>query len=295
MAYEYVPYSGAVVTRAEAKAAGLPRYFTGKPCKNGHLVQRVTADGACPACRSLVFKVDPEKKRAAQKRYEDANREKIRAKGREYSRTHREQANAWHAENRDKMNALAREAYQRKREADPEKLREEWRSYYRRNPEAGVARTIRWQAKNKDKFGAYRESTKEKRAEREKAWSALNPDKRRLYSQRWRDANPEKVGQWQRENPEGRRAIKQARRAREAGAEGTHTAEDIKRIGDAQGWKCHWCKTPTRRCYHVDHIVPLAKGGSNWPSNLAIACPACNQRKHASDPIAFAQRLGLLL
>ena len=31
----YVPHDGPIVTRAEAKAAGATRYFTGKPCPKG--------------------------------------------------------------------------------------------------------------------------------------------------------------------------------------------------------------------------------------------------------------------
>jgi hypothetical protein len=29
-----------IISRKEAKAAGLTRYFTGKPCKRGHVVER---------------------------------------------------------------------------------------------------------------------------------------------------------------------------------------------------------------------------------------------------------------
>lgn len=36
-------------TRAEALALGLPRYFTGKPCKHGHVAERLAA-GACSEC-----------------------------------------------------------------------------------------------------------------------------------------------------------------------------------------------------------------------------------------------------
>ena len=36
-------------TRAEAKAQGAPYYFTGEPCKHGHIAPRKTK-GACVEC-----------------------------------------------------------------------------------------------------------------------------------------------------------------------------------------------------------------------------------------------------
>jgi hypothetical protein len=39
-------------TRAEAKATGAKHYFTGKPCKHGHIALRETK-GACVECRKL--------------------------------------------------------------------------------------------------------------------------------------------------------------------------------------------------------------------------------------------------
>lgn len=39
-----------VVTRAEAKAAGLKRYFTGVACANGHVAERYVNDGKCSGC-----------------------------------------------------------------------------------------------------------------------------------------------------------------------------------------------------------------------------------------------------
>jgi 5-methylcytosine-specific restriction endonuclease McrA len=249
VAKEHVPHEGPVVTRDEARAAGLKRFFTGKLCKHLHLSERKTANGACVACDLIAnlaaYHAETDEARAARnarmRAWADENREKVREKGRAYASANREQRAAWKAANRERVNAAERDARQR-------------------NPEAYKAIHDRYAATDKGRAGSSRRSTK-----------------------------------WQAENRDAVRVIVHRRRAREKNAEGAHTAEDIKRIGDAQSWKCHWCKKPTRRCYHVDHIVPLAKGGSNWPSNLAIACPACNQRKHASDPIAFAQRLGLLL
>ena|ERR1700730_17011831 len=39
-----------VISRKDAKAAGLKRYFTGKPCCHGHVCTRNTASGGCQMC-----------------------------------------------------------------------------------------------------------------------------------------------------------------------------------------------------------------------------------------------------
>ena len=49
----YVPHDGPIVTRAEAKAAGATRYFTGKPCPKGHVSERWVASYSCDACQRL--------------------------------------------------------------------------------------------------------------------------------------------------------------------------------------------------------------------------------------------------
>ncbi len=42
---------------------------------------------------------------------------------------------------------------------------------------------------------------------------------------------------------------------------------------------------------HVDHIIPLSKGGAHTAGNLAIACSSCNIRKGAKMP----SEVGVLL
>jgi hypothetical protein len=39
-----------------------------------------------------------------------------------------------------------------------------------------------------------------------------------------------------------------------------------------------------RNGFHVEHIVPKSRGGSNHPDNIAISCSACNLRKRARTP-----------
>jgi hypothetical protein len=46
------------------------------------------------------------------------------------------------------------------------------------------------------------------------------------------------------------------------------------------GFKCVECGCESRPL-HVDHIVPRAKGGGNFPENLQTLCDKCNLRKGA--------------
>ena len=52
-----------------------------------------------------------------------------------------------------------------------------------------------------------------------------------------------------------------------------------------QGGLCTACGGPVQRSglgSHVDHIVPLAAGGTSRFRNLQLLCRLCNQRKGAS-------------
>lgn len=42
-----------LVTRKVAQLAGLRRYFTGKPCKYGHVAERFVCDKSCAECRNI--------------------------------------------------------------------------------------------------------------------------------------------------------------------------------------------------------------------------------------------------
>lgn len=88
------------------------------------------------------------------------------------------------------------------------------------------------------------------------------------------------------------------KQARKRGVCGRHTAADIKSIFKAQRGRCAYFRNCGNRLgddYHVDHIHPIALGGTNDRSNIQLACPTCNQLKSAQHPVDFAQSIGLLI
>jgi 5-methylcytosine-specific restriction endonuclease McrA len=60
-----------------------------------------------------------------------------------------------------------------------------------------------------------------------------------------------------------------------------------RRMLEAQGHSCYYCDVPLFGVYHVDHMTPISRGGSNWPENLCIACPTCNISKGAKTAEEF--------
>lgn len=50
----------------------------------------------------------------------------------------------------------------------------------------------------------------------------------------------------------------------------------IRLMYDMQEGKCAYCCISLNLNYHIEHIVPLAAGGTNADSNLCISCPRCN-------------------
>lgn len=83
------------VTLKEAKAQGLKRYYTGKPCAKGHVAERITSTRTCVTCHYLAsqdwVRNNPEKQSDRTRRWYQDNREGVIKRTSEYNKTHREQ------------------------------------------------------------------------------------------------------------------------------------------------------------------------------------------------------------
>jgi hypothetical protein len=47
------PPTALQIAWAAARSEGVGRFYTGKPCRNGHVVARLTSDGECSECKRL--------------------------------------------------------------------------------------------------------------------------------------------------------------------------------------------------------------------------------------------------
>ena len=96
---------------------------------------------------------------------------------------------------------------------------------------------------------------------------------------------------WYRANRDRVQANVLRYQARKRKATGDYTPEDIQLIGDRQGWRCWYCQEDCKDNYHIEHRVPISRGGSNDPSNIVISCPTCNLSKRDKLPHEWCGRL----
>lgn len=186
------------LTRKDAQKSGSRYYFTGKPCKLGHIEKRYTSTGQCPTCvrgSSILWK------------------EKNISWFPEHCRKY---AMKRHWENRDEI----------------------------------IEKTRQWRLKN--------------------------PEKQKDATRKWNERNPE-----------AKRLHQNLRRSRERNATGKHTIKQLREMMVNQDNKCVYCKCEISNCYHIDHIIPLSRGGGNGIENIQILCIDCNQRKHNKMPEDF--------
>lgn len=152
---------------------------------------------------------------------------------------------------------------------DKDRLREYGRDRYAKNIDV-----------LREKNRAHRVRNREAEIKRRKEWGASNPDRIREANRAWQAAHPEIVT-----------ARQAALRARRRKAPGRFTAVEIQNLLIKQQQKCAYCSISIEGGFHRDHVVPLAKGGTNWISNIVLTCAPCNHRKAATDLDVFLSKV----
>jgi 5-methylcytosine-specific restriction endonuclease McrA len=250
---------------------------------------RNTSSGFHSACKSC--------KSEGNRRYRLENADELREKHRAYyvktadkQRANSREYNANHADhvrekNRRYRSEHAEELSQKKRArrlllTEDERERESERR--KRSAEKNKETITAYQAE-------YRAAHRAELREYAKAYRKDNPDKVLEQVMNWRKTPTGKAAR--RAGHLRRRALKHATGSRKV------TAADLMALElgqtDARGRvHCWWCGCViTSRKWHIDHRIPLFRGGTHDPRNLCLSCPDCNMRKHTKLPDEFAGRL----
>ena len=166
---------------------------------------------------------------------------------------------------------------------DREKVNSQVRLRYLKNKDQILEKNRKKYAENLDKERARSKSYREKNSnllrEKSKEYYAKNKEKERARLEKWKAENPEltKMG-------------RKKRRIQQYGAE--HVFYTEKEVLDRYGTSCHICKekidfsAPRRnnkegweKGLHIDHVVPLARGGADSIENVKPSHGVCNLSK----------------
>lgn len=142
-------------------------------------------------------------------------------------------------------------------------------------------------AKQTERARKWRAANPERERQKQRAWRAANPEKSRQYNRAWYERDPQRArAKWKRRrerHPEKLIADVEKRRARMVAAVGEFTGHDVVALLKTHGRICFYCGEKIKK-FHLDHFIPLSRGGTNWPDNLVISCCPCNQSKGAKMP-----------
>lgn len=134
--------------------------------------------------------------------------------------------------------------------------------------------SVRWQQKNRKKTQAAC-----------RRWREGHPNMVRAYSKKYWAENKEackaRRAEWM--TPELNSYYLRLRRDRKRGAEGHHTLVQLRDRIAFYGGLCWMCGSEADT---IDHVIPLAKRGTEWPANLRPACRQCNSRKGVKESLS---------
>lgn len=163
---------------------------------------------------------------------------------------------------------------------DPDVYKKRWGRYYSQPENI---------EKNKKRMKKYREKHPEEIKENSHKAYEKHKDYYRTYSKAWYKTE------------KGLALVKKkhaVRRLRCAG-ENQITAAQIRELEQENREKygvltCVYCVAPIKGSYHLEHRIPLSRGGENTKENATISCPTCNVRKHKKTDVEFMAEMGAI-
>lgn len=187
-------------------------------------------------------------------------------------------------------------------ENNKEKITEQRKINYCKNAINAKKSRHKYYNKNKDSIlkqkKEYYELNKNEIKEKAKAHYHNNTEKaknrNKIYREKNRDELLAKKRQYNKTYIAKLSSINSKHKRKSIIKQGNVTTQQLKDLYQ-NTTNCYWCNNKfIDNNIHLDHYVPLSKGGQHTISNLVLSCPACNMQKYNKDPIEFALEKGKL-
>jgi 5-methylcytosine-specific restriction endonuclease McrA len=158
------------------------------------------------------------------------------------------------------------------RKANVERARETKRVYHIAHREEITKRVREWQDANPEKVRENEATRRKRDPDRIKQWCQNNKERHSQNIKKWIDTHPTEV-----------KVIQHRRRARKKGNGGSFTADEINGLFEKQEGFCFYCGellyASFNRNLHIEHKIPLSRGGTSDISNIVLSCAKCNHSK----------------
>lgn len=135
----------------------------------------------------------------------------------------------------------------------------------------------KYNIEHKEQRRKYKHENREYLTNWHREYVLSNHDRVRQVNRQWEINNKEKRNMQARIHDAKRRAAKR-------NSNGSYTKYDVDMQYKRQKGKCFWCNKKVLNNFHIDHVIPLLRGGSNDSSNIVISCPTCNMKKSCKLP-----------
>ena len=185
------------------------------------------------------------------------------------------------------------------RDKTPEKVKQQRAVHYQKHKDKLHIIHKKYQMENYDKLkikmSEYRDTHRERLRLAAAEYRLKNSDKIKQYRQANRVMLNKRSEEYRKNNLDVFRRLSHNRRARVANVGGKLSSDIENKLIVLQKGRCPCCGDNLGEDYHLDHIMPIALGGSNTDDNVQLLKARCNLQKNKKHPIDFMQQRGFLL
>ena len=231
-----------------------------------------TLRSECKECQRKLKKEyrenNKDKIKECSKKYYQANKDKIKNRIKEYEE-----------ENKDKIKEYKKQYYQANKDKiknrikeykknNKDKIKEQQRQYYEKNRNNEIKRVTLYRINNIDKIKEYKKQYYQKN---------------KKYYNQWRIENKDYFKEYRENNKDYFKAAYHKYRTKKVNNGGYYTKEQYNYMLEYFDYKCAYSGKCIKSNLHIDHIIPVSKGGVSYIWNLIPSTPSANLSKNNRD------------